>query len=1239
MATQKPLPDHPMIQPLRSPWPWLGLFAALAITLGFWFQLEHVEKVRLNTLQNAHASSVVERVEMRFKAMEQVLRSASGYLGRGNLPSREEWRGYLGSLNLSATYPGIQGLAFVDWIPRKDLAAHIRNVQAEGFTDYQLVPGGSLDADPDGFSSILYLEPMDARNQRAFGKDMLADGVRREAMYRARDTGSVSLSGMVTLYQETQSDVQPGVVLFAPVYVQGLPLDTVAKRRKAFRGWTSAPLRMTDLLNAILSRDLGMADVELFDGATLDRSGLLFDSDRAQRVSKARPHLIRTLQLAGRTWTALIEPSPAFMAEAGLSHHVGMLLGGLAASFLLFALMLALQGGESRARYLAQRRGEELLATESKFRALFETAPMGMAIVDSHTGRLLSVNRRLGEILGYTSAELLMGTFQSITHPDHLEVDLEMIQRLIAGTVSEIKKEKRYLHHDGHVIWGHVTIVSLPRLIDGPPTHLSMVEDITEKHRIEEALRASEQRFKGMFELSPDPITLSRLLDGTLVMANPAWHALTGLTPENAVGRSPADLGLWPRPEEREELVREIREAGRFTAREATLRHCDGTEHQMLLTAQTMTLDGETMVMVIGKDVTERHHVMEALKESAEELANAQAIGQFGSWRVQYLEDGAAWSVSDGLRKIYGYSPDEPITFQTGLNAMHPADREAAEMAWRASSEGCGPCEWEHRILVGDEVKWLSIRVKHYVSEDGRLLESSGTVQDITERKEVEASLQASESRLRILSDQLSDSFLYQFKTNAEGSHHFIYVGAGVERLCGLKVEDVLRDASLLLGQVDPQMMPAYLAEEAACGRELKPFAMSLRQRRADGEWRWFRVRSTPRIHPDGSLLWEGISTDVTDQKVNQLLLEESAARFRGVVENAGDAIFLNDEEGHIFLCNRAACVSTGYSMEELLQLRIQDLDPAYMEDRNVQARLGLQPGQRVSLQARHRRKDGSTFPVEVHLSLLRADEPRQVLAMVLDLSQREQMEESMLRARKAESLVLMAGGIAHDFNNLFQAILGYLEIAGAKAGENPSLNQTLQRAVETLHKAIALSWKMLDFSGRSFLKLDLLDLAAWLPIYLATLQEGLPPGVQLDALCESVPTIQGDPSKLEQVLKALVENACEALMPQGGRIHLRLHSDFGEDRYKPDAESIWPLGRPDGPATVCLEIADDGPGVSPEHLKRISDPFYTTKELGRGLGLAAAVGILRAHRAGLHILNGSSRGFILRMHFPPNGI
>jgi PAS domain S-box-containing protein len=962
--------------PLRSPWPWVGLVIAVLFTLSAWQLIHRVEESRLVSLQAAQATSIVQRVEWRMKALEQMLRSSAAYLGRGPLPTRAEWRSFVGELNFTATYPGIQGVGFVEWIPREGMAAHVQRIRKEGFPDYSVAPGGPLMPMPEGFSSIVYLEPMDDRNRQAFGKDMLTEPTRREALLEARDTGLVVLTGKVALYHEIHAEVQTGTILLAPVYTQGQPLDTVAQRRKAFRGWASCPLRMTEFMGAALSQERGLADVEFYDGPVPSPETRLFDSEPSQAPSRAGPRLVRHLEVAGRVWTAMVEPSEAFYAEMGRKSHWEVLSGGLTASLLLFVVLVVIVGAEGRARQLADQRGKEILATEAQFRALFECATLGMAIVDTRSGRYLSVNPRLGMILGYSTEELLERTFSDVTHPDYLKADLDAARDMAAGKIWEIQHEKCYVHRDGHVIWGRLDLVRLPTLPGEPPRHLALLEDISELRRVAEIIRANEERFRLLFELSPDPTTLSRLSDGVLVMVNQAWCDITGLKEEEALGHSPTVLGVWAHPEARQSLVEELRRYGAITTRESTLLRRDGSERHVLITARLMHLGDEELALVMGKDVTERHEAEEALK--------------------------------------------------------------------------------------------------------------------------------ASESR------------------------------------------------------------------------------------------------------------------------------------FRSVIENAGDAIFLNDEEGHILLCNRAASTSTGYSMDELLRMRVGDLDPGYAEADNARARQTLKVGQQASISARHRRKDGTTFPVEVRISLLREEEPRQILAVVRDLSEREQVQENEHRARKAESLVLMAGGIAHDFNNLFQAIQGNLEIIWMRAKGVPPIAEPLSRAQGALNRAVSLSWKMLDFSGHGFVQLESLDLENWLPAYLATLQMELPSAFRLDLTCDPVPRIMADRSKLEQMVKAIVDNAQEAADPGSGHVRLRLHVDFGEDQPRPSETGIWPLKRPGLPATVCVEITDDGPGVPPEKLHLICDPFTTTKEPGRGLGLPVVVGLLRAHRAGLHLLNGEGKGLILRIHFPP---
>ena len=133
-----------------------------------------------------------------------------------------------------------------------------------------------------------------------------------------------------------------------------------------------------------------------------------------------------------------------------------------------------------------------------------------------------------------------------------------------------------------------------------------------------------------------------------------------------------------------------------------------------------------------------------------------------------------------------------------------------------------------------------------------------------------ENSLCKSEERLRRLSDNLPDSFIYQCTRDADGSPRFLYVSAGVERLNGVTAEKVLNDAGVLYRQIDPEMFSALVKAEQVSARDLSPFTMDLRLRRADGEWRWMQVRSIPSRLPDGRVVWDGVETDITERKENE---------------------------------------------------------------------------------------------------------------------------------------------------------------------------------------------------------------------------------------------------------------------------------------------------------------------------------------------------------------------------------
>jgi PAS domain S-box-containing protein len=616
----------------------VGLGASLVLTVTVWLLVQRTDQARLEDLQEAHATAIAVRLDGRMKGLGQILKGASSYLGRGALPTRAEWKGYVASLDLPGTYPGIQGLGFAEWVPGPALAAHLQRLRKEGFPSYTVLPGGPLAEDPEGVSAIIYLEPMDTRNQRAFGKNMLREPVRREAMLRARDTGFLALTGPITLYQEQGSDIQAGTLLLAPVYLQGLPRDTVADRRAAFRGWVHLTFRMTDLIAASLARELRQAELKLFDDAGPGGLGLLFDSDPAYRSSSQGAPQTRSVEVAGRTWMVQVQPNAAFFAEAGQRHHWEILAGGLTASLLLFVLLVTLHGAEARARLLAHVRGEELLATEAQFRALFESAPFGMAIVDSTSGRFLSVNARLGEILGYGAAELEARDFQSVTHPEHLTADLASVRQLASGALREIHKEKRYIHQDGHVVWARLSMVPLPSGPQAPRRHLAIVEDISQARSQSEAVRASEALYHGLFDLSPDGVVLIRLRDQVLLEVNQTWEQMTGVSRAQALGRTTLELDLYRDAAQRTVIYENLPESGKSGTWPMSLIRRDGVAYEAEITANVLEVEGEKLVFVVLRDVSDRKQAEARMLETlAEARRFREALDQVGVY--VYIKD------------------------------------------------------------------------------------------------------------------------------------------------------------------------------------------------------------------------------------------------------------------------------------------------------------------------------------------------------------------------------------------------------------------------------------------------------------------------------------------------------------------------------------------------------------------------------------------------------------------------
>jgi len=228
----------------------------------------------------------------------------------------------------------------------------------------------------------------------------------------------------------------------------------------------------------------------------------------------------------------------------------------------------------------------------------------------------------------------------------------------------------------------------------------------------------------------------------------------------------------------------------------------------------------------------------------------------------------------------------------------------------------------------------------------------------VAERTEA---VRESEERLRLLEDNLPDSYVYQYLHSADGTPRFLYISAGVERLHGLNREDLLHDIGTLHRQIDPEQIPALIAAEKHSLETLSDFMMELRMRCADGQWRWMKVRSRPQREPDGQTLWHGVAMDVTDRKHAEEKLQQSEARYRELFEANPHPMWVYDMQTLSFLAvNDSAVAHYGYSREEFLAMTIRDIRPPEELPKLLENFLRVKGGVDKAGVWAHCKKDGS---------------------------------------------------------------------------------------------------------------------------------------------------------------------------------------------------------------------------------------------------------------------------------------
>jgi PAS domain S-box-containing protein len=893
---------------------------------------------------------------------------------------------------------------------------------------------------------------------------------------------------------------------------------------------------------------------------------------------------------------------------------------------------------------------EALQTSESFLNSIIDQSPYPMWISDSR-GTLLKLNQACQDLLNITAAEVV-GRY-NVFSDNIVEQQgyYPLLQRVfekgetvrfeLAYDTSRLKNPQ--LETDKSLILD-VTVSSITdtrgRITNAVFQHV----DITQRKQAEEALRESErkyrslyQEFQGILNAIPDSLCLISP-DMQIVWANEVAPAELNMQMSDYIGHlcyqarhgrsAPCEVCA----------VQKCFATGKPAFGESTLP--DGRIWEL----RALPLFGDQGevkgVIELARNITERKRMEEALLQS--EAKFRQVVEVLPLPMGIATDDGMIEYVNPKFLETFGYTLKEIPTLEDWFRLAYPdpAYRQQLFLDWQQS--------WEKSIKpqAATEVRETEVTCK-----DGstRIIQGIATLMqdkslmvghDLTERKRAEQALRESEARFR----QVVENSPLPIAIAVEGGL-IEYVNPKFVETFGYTLGDVpLLEDWYRQAYPDPAYRRTKIGhwQEALekAGREGRPTEIfEVEVTCKDGSQKIIDIFGT--LVGNKTL---GIFTDVTERKRAGEALRESEARFRLVVENSPLPIGILSGDQIEYLNPRFA-ETFGYTLEDIPQItdwfRLAYPDPEHRQWISTRWRQALEEatagdGNIQSLEVEVACKDGSMRTMESWGILVGG----KIVVFCKDLTERKRAEEErdrleaqMREVQKLESLGVLAGGIAHDFNNLLMAILGNADLALLSLSLASPTRPNVEEIVLASQRAADLCRQMLAYSGKGRFVIGRYDLTEIVREMAQILKVSVSKKAVLRySFAGNLPAVEVDATQMRQVIMNLITNASEALSDASGVISVSTGVMDCDRAYL--AESHLDDKLPDG-RYVYLEVADTGGGMNEETRRRLFDPFFTTKFTGRGLGLAAVLGIVRGHRGAIKVASKPRKGTTFTILLP----
>src|SRR5450756_827480 len=678
------------------------------------------------------------------------------------------------------------------------------------------------------------------------------------------------------------------------------------------------------------------------------------------------------------------------------------------------------------------------------------------------------------------------------------------------------------------------------------------------------------------------------------------------------------DLQTITHPDDRAETPQKMEElaSGRISSFAQVKRYVrkDGGIIWVNITISPLWAKGDPpdFAMASVEDVTDRKRAEDALAISEERYRTL-----FESMRIGVLyfgPDGVIMSANPAAVRMLGITQGEIVTRRPTEPWWRNIREDGSEFPAESlpSVQAMRTGEAVHDVIIGifneheEAYHWANVNaIPQFRADETSPYQVYVTMEDITEQM------------------KLKQEVAHMASFPAQNPYPVLEVGTdGVVRFANAATMATL--ARLGLDPDVRQFLPGDAEQLERLRQQCEQYPQA--EELVLGKATFYRVIMAP---PEAATL-RVYAVDITETKAAQ----SQQGRYLSMLDRSLNEIYVFDEESLKFAyLNGAALRNLGYSLAELQQMTPLDIKPAFTRPSFEELLLPLRDGTREVLvfETVHRRKDGTTYPVEVHLQRFQGDGQTSFLAFVNDITDRKRVQAQLLQSQKMEAVGELAGGVAHDFNNMLTGILGNVAIMKESISLNDPLRENVDAVRTAAEEAANLTRGLLTFSRGAMIQPVALDTNASVERTLAVLTQSLPASVTIvNKLQQGVWNVFMDQSQMTQILLNLGVNARDSMQGQGALT-------VGTRNTVVDAAYVQahPFARTG--EFVVLSVADTGPGISPKVLPHIFEPFFTTKSLGIGTGLGLSIVYGAAHQTGgwVTVQSDPGEGALFEVYLP----